>query len=262
MDWSSINFVATRSIARDTLGPVVLKQAKSLFVDICLVFLDVKPALLIDTFCADPASLTLYVRRLEEYLTHHQPDIPLRSVQVLDIEGDVVIVNDTQWSRITNSRAFEDVFFVDASSTLKDPRPLDDATRRKLIKRMSETFSDAAAVETRCNSESVSFWKLALLERAGICVPSLFGVLLGYPVVYYTPDDDNCLGLVPLSLVTLKGRINDDPGYHICLSFSVPSPLFTHDILTCLHSMKTRAASHLRHVQISVENVIQTSISL
>jgi len=262
MDWSRIDSESTRSITRDTLGAVALKHSKSLSIGVCLVFLDVKPALLVDTFCADPAKMALYIKRLEEYLSETQLDIPIQSVRVLEIEGDVVIINETQWSRMMDATAFEDAFFVDASSTLKDPRPLDDATRRLLVAWMSGAIIASRLVEENYNAELISFFKLSLRDHVGTCVPSLFGVLLGYPVVYYAPDGDNCLSLVPLTLVTLKGCIDDYPCHHVCLSFSVPSQSFTHDILAALHSMKTRAASHLKRVQLCVENVTQTSISL
>jgi len=264
MDWNRIDFGLVRSIARDTLGPAAAKHSRSLFIDIFLVFVGVKPAVLIDTFCADSTKMARYLMGIEVFLSHTRPRLPCQSLRVLDIEGDVIVIGDSRWSRMDAFIYEEDVRFVDASSSLKSPRWLDDVTRQSLLQWMSTVVATAETVDVEDDVKSVPISTVLVnTDEVVSCVPSLFGVLLGYPIIYYAPGDYNCLGLCPLTIISLKGVATGHIP-HDCLTFSVPSHLYDDNgsPAVLLSSWQTRATACLSDVRRSVENVTRTSVTL
>jgi hypothetical protein len=69
------------------------------------------------------------------------------------------------------------------------------------------------------------------------CVPTLLGVFLGYPIIYWykaamTNDGETCLSFVPLTVLKVNVDIGDgclqQYRYHDLYSFSVPSDVLPH----------------------------------
>ena len=386
MDFSLIDFDLIRRMTRDAMGPPAAKHSKSLFIEICLVLLGVKPAYLLDLFTADVVQLAALVMRFEGYVSERRSRQKcsvnfarggsLQEVRTLQIGDDLVVVAETHFLKIlsapgrsphssnslssltndamkglanaprrspsphssnslslrndamkglTNASrrspsphssisssltssftndddAMEKTLFVDASAGRKSPTFLDDETKRNLIGWISRTLSkttdirnvDSKATDDQTNSKATdtkifqSGNKSTAVQRLNLgdndddddddnynnnnkddndlnvsaCVPSLFGVLLGYPAVYFVRGgDNNCLGFVPLRLISVVCQIQSDFEYR-CLSFSVPEHLFSDAILTSLRPFETRLRAVFRSVRIHVENVTRPSISL
>ena len=312
MDWGAVDYQLVRRMAVESLGPAAAKHSKSLFIDVCLVFLSAKPALLLDCVCTDLITLAAFVGKVERYLRTTLTTSSagnLSPVRILRIEEDLVVIGDSHYRRVeeqlsqgggsegggaggggrggvgggaagiggrrtsdedgdSSRPSLKSIVFVDVTGTLRSPRLLDDTTLASLLEWISLTFANATTVD-RPESESgliplVDF-AVASHHHEGRCVPSLFGVLLGYPVVYFTSTDDNCLAFTPLKLISLTCRMDSLGFEHDCLSFSIPDCLYDDDddeIVASLRPSEKRLMPLFSTVRLRVKDVTQNSISL
>lgn len=95
-------------------------------------------------------------------------------VKLLSIENDLCIANGEKYHQIR----FEDIIFVDVTKTQHEPIKLN-----MLPNQLQKMFTDI-------NFELKNFFNseedyLVLSIRQDFCVPSIFGILLGYPIVYW-----------------------------------------------------------------------------
>ena len=121
-------------------------------------------------------------------------------------------------------------------------------------------FKNGRVIHSNANNGNNNPGKDGVKDSA--CVPSLFGVLLGYPVVYFVSGaGENCLGFVPLKLISVVCQVRND-FEHRCLSFSVPEHLYSDVILTALNPLETRLKDVFDSVRVEVENIVQPYISL
>lgn len=121
-------------------------------------------------------------------------------------------------------------------------------------------FKNGRVIHSNANDGNNNPGKDGVKDSA--CVPSLFGVLLGYPVVYFVSGaGENCLGFVPLKLISVVCQVRND-FEHRCLSFSVPEHLYSDVILTALNPLETRLKDVFDSVRVEVENIVQPYISL
>jgi len=108
-----------------------------------------------------------------------------------------------------------DVQIADLSNVVGSPT---------MAERRQEVLEMAASIRTALNSES------GLVEmRLGLSGPTLMGLLVGYPFLYWLHPDatENCLGGVAVTIFKVEGQHSALARDHLISSFSVPNALLT-----------------------------------
>lgn len=170
---------------------------------------------------------------IKQDITHINYVISVLKVKNL-INKNICVINIGEDTFISNLDAVREMYnhfnssykFIDCSSCLDKPVCIDDMNLENLkksfdylIEKMS-TFSCSSNVDT----------KHLVLEEGNekdCCYPTLFGILLGYPVVYWSNTVNNCLSDIDLCIykVSIK-TINIIPcDWSEIYSFSVPEHL-------------------------------------
>lgn len=194
-------------------------QSLDLAAQVTAVDLGLKPALLYDGNGAG-------VEQVQRYLSDLQ-SVGLLSGSLLTVElaGNSVVINVSAVSSHLE-RALTDcsVAGVDVGSSLERPFMADPQTQLKsTLQHLQRLVGDLRLQQPqqpfRVGSRSAG-WNLC----------TVFGLLLGYPVVYcfdQTESFENCLSMTPLTLTTASVRWRADGAGHTCClySFSVPAAL-------------------------------------
>lgn len=120
----------------------------------------------------------------------------MANVKVVVVEQDICIVNVQEYLR----RPLTDISFVDVSIGLASPQKiLTDVPAFRILKEMLEI------VDYQFKSSDMINITIQITDI--FCVPTIFGLFAGYPIVYwYNPVDatgSNCLSGVPLRIFQL-----------------------------------------------------------
>lgn len=132
-------------------------------------------------------------------------------ISPLCIDRDYCIINIFSLSKMTNNY----FMFTDVTETLVMPKII--INRNSILKTFINMHLEQIA-------DSLNIYHMNRLEN--ICIPTVMGILAGYPIVYWynnSISSNNCLSLQPLTVYRVMLKIlNED--YEI-FSFSVPSAL-------------------------------------
>ena len=167
-------------------------------------------------------------------------------------------------SFLKKSVDLEELNFIDISEKLYEPRILPTEVSRDVKKQFARIFE---LLEQKLNEVTPDFTQRSRTARNPVfvdlnsvsdneedwCVPSVFGFLLGYPVIYWFDQASqcNCLNMVPLNRYTVKlkesslifhsqmSNCDSSPvqagservescGYHTVFSFTAPVALEPH----------------------------------
>lgn len=116
-------------------------------------------------------------------------------MRVVRLHDDVLVVNRRTLQRLD----LEAVCFVDVSAAAGVPRPVGEGTRAELVR-------ECEAVRRQiCGGDAL----MECVVRTSACVPTVFGVLVGYPICYWyaaaspASDENNCLAGERLSVFQL-----------------------------------------------------------
>lgn len=140
-----------------------------------------------------------------------------KDISVVIVKDDIFILNVEKFHEQSH-------IVIDISGNLEQPKimKVEDATS------IEEMFRD---IKNQIKSSKEN--SLIHLEiRADYCVPTIFGYLINYPIVYYHENDANCLSLVDLNVHQIL------IGNETLISFSVPSAISNENL----------------HVQQAIEN--------
>lgn len=276
--------VIIRTLASSSLGQSATKHSISLFIDVSLVLAGLKPAFLVDRICTDATRLKTFVSNVYEQLaaeTDLHPLVTLGPVKILDIASDLVIIRVDRLRTLQiklatcGSDSQIKASFIDVSAKLDRPTNLPENELMRLLMWMAQVLllaednqDDAVGILT-IDSHQPSNDSL-------VCIPALFGILLGYPCVYFVrPEElecmdgeggstnsgpDNCLGGVPLTLVSVWGHLSDYK--HLCLSFTIPTHLYQSHMLDPLAKFKVGLLTVFHDVDFLIERTVQQQISL
>lgn len=252
-------FLDFHELVKSKLGRKLGRSSEEIFYDISCVILGVKPGFLFDyTSLSTPSTLLplceAVVTVLHSRICHcscrcqndtHTVCTLLKNFRdcfgIYFVAGDVFIINVEVVVKFFKRLSVlepcfgDTVLVADASFSLPMPKFATDSVYMDM-KEMLESVTKKLLMkgfttEADCTVETCKEW----------CIPSLFGLLIGYPVIYWldTSDGNNCLSCVPLNVykVTcmatdlkefeLKGDSCSDLAIkkHIIYSFSVPSNL-------------------------------------
>lgn len=216
------------------LGQRFNKKWEKLILDVLCVDLGLKPAVLFDFTPPDVLSVCTFLKALQD-----QEWIQSRTLKILCLGMDVLIVNRDIYSTRAIADICEDVFcrhfVVDVSANLDQPKiiPGDsrclEHTRTCFTGLLEDLQSDKNIISLSLDADSTSLPNPT----------TLFGIFLGYPVVYWydmtLDSQENCLSMVPLinyrvesSVLDGNGRVSISSGRyktHVVCSFSVPEVL-------------------------------------
>lgn len=127
-------------------------------------------------------------------------EINLKYIRIITIGSDICIINLNKFLL----KSIDETIFVDVSHHLKLPAIVHDNDSKLMIKTM------ILNVKKQCECSYDENVVLDIVVASNVCVPTLFGLFAGYPIVYwYNPldsIDDNCLENVSLKIFQLTIR--------------------------------------------------------
>ncbi|KFP70590.1 PREDICTED: UPF0739 protein C1orf74 homolog, partial [Acanthisitta chloris] len=197
-------------------------QALHLAGEVLAVGIGLKPALLYDCGAEGTKEMLRYLRGLRD------AGLSSRRLHVLGIEGSVLLLNpELARKRLEDVICADSVLpFVDVSARKRCPTLCGRAQGEVSKSHLTSLLAHLEAAETT-SADPVSSSEVVL---TGWNLCTIFGVLLGYPVVYTFCTEEsaeNCLALTPLRVFTVQAscpRIKDGLRIQI-YSFSIPESL-------------------------------------
>lgn len=144
-----------------------------------------------------------------------------QNIYVIILEDDLFVSNLESVKYMCNnvSTHFK---FINSSFELKNPQ-LINSKHFLYIETMVDNF--VLKVDTFLSENYNSINHLVLPNRQDWCMPTLFGILLGYPTVYWVSSVENCLTLVQLDVFKVEINLCNDNLSLDLYNFSVPSSL-------------------------------------
>lgn len=127
-----------------------------------------------------------------------------KDIVVVSVREDIFILNTTKFHQESHH------VVIDISGRLTKPTRMDAMTDMFVrINEQLKALQGFAVVDLKLDET----W----------CIPTIFGYLINYPILYYLQGDENCLSLVDLQVfqVTMKNEA--------LVSFSTPSEIYQHD---------------------------------
>ncbi|XP_025086613.1 UPF0739 protein C1orf74 homolog [Pomacea canaliculata] len=192
-------------IIRNHFGKRASRRWRELMMDLLCVDHGVKPALLFDYSTPDVTVMYTFLRNLKESSLLQCPNL-----RIVVIDMDLLLINLKCFADATGERTgltdMVSKHFIDITPTLSQPQIITD--NRKLLQHTLDCFQRCVDKQSPFGADSI-VWNL---DRNELVNPStLFGLFLGYPVVYWYDMADGCeqsrLSLVPLLNFVLKGVI-------------------------------------------------------
>lgn len=177
---------------------------RKFLIDIASIFLGLKQSLLFDYAVVDSRNAT---RLMGSIAANERVD---RCADVLKVGEDIFFTRlKPLISNLTQAIDSKEFILIDVSGKLQEPRVLEDTIARRVMEQfrnivdnLEQKLNDLQSskldeIMTRCHLVDLS----GLFLDEQWCIPSVFGFLLGYPVIYWCDNasEDNCLSLVPLN---------------------------------------------------------------
>lgn len=223
-----------KSILLTYLGRTVQRHCDGLIMDLMAVDLGLKPAYLYDI--GNPAAGSLVT--LLEHL--HQARLITHCLNVVELGSDLIIVNVAEVHKLSENLISLDLILIDVSGSNRKPKKLGvgdgDLEKSNVYYYGGEHVNEIKKC-FRYILEKLDISKVSKVDTLVTCnLTSLFGTLLGYPVIYWFSTDgrnqDNCLAGEQLTCVKVcvKLKINSPPKHNLCkdhvlYSFSYPTEL-------------------------------------
>lgn len=205
------------------------KHLPKVFLSIQAVDKKLKPSYLWDAFAADVSEIQLYLEEL--YLLR----LIDNKLNILCIDNTVFVTLYDSLKLLLDNFSVTDVDLVDVSKTVSVPSvlPIKEKTEilDPIIKYFEEILTQLSCQDGKCMKNI----------DCNACNPStLFGILLGYPVLYWfshqSPHSEfACLSMLPLKVHKIVTNVslptdyskfcfnsNNMPSYHELFSFSIP----------------------------------------
>jgi hypothetical protein len=171
---------------------------------------------------------------------------------VIKVHDDYFIANrgilKTLMSDIINKKTI--IPIIDASASLKDPIIME-----------SENIIDISQYIYEVLKKDDDL--ITLQVKSNWCIPTLTGLLLGYPTVYWINNMDNCLSGVSLCVYKVQGEYLKFNKLHVLTSFSVPRILevkIKSYIKKWFIDLKSNSQISFVNLKLITELVVQTNI--
>ncbi|KAM3621741.1 uncharacterized protein V6R79_015376 [Siganus canaliculatus] len=196
-------------------------QSLDLAVQVSAVDLGLKAALLYDTNSASADQVQQYLRSLQS------SQLVSKSLLTLNVGGNTLIMNPALVRSIVEQLLPEGkVSVIDVCHLLEKPVTTDPLRRE--LGNMTDGFLLLLRELEKTEEAEKPYDVGEISEEWNLC--TLFGLLLGYPVVYWFDQSksfENCLSMTPLVVTTASATWQVETTAHTCLlySFSVPAAL-------------------------------------
>lgn len=141
----------------------------------------------------------------------------LSNLIVLDYNQDILFVClSTMLDYLDKTKAL----FIDVSAGLEDTHILPEDEERIEVKHARQCFREI----TRRWKENPNLISFSFDSHPDICGPSIIGLILGYPAIYYLSSEDHSLNSCLLTVTSVELQLSDQ--FTAVFSFSVPEALF------------------------------------
>lgn len=181
-------------IFAEVLSPkIAAKKWKEVYYCIRAVDCGIKNSYLVDQCCVSPEQMTRLVRRLyiEDFLSREDLDIVVIFQDIFVIQKDSVL---RHLSGILNE---DKICFVDVSQGLPEPKMLNEREFKITIKNFCLEFTEflKQPIKPFGERENIGNIRSSLIYNSDLNPCTIFGVILGYPVVYWCNEKSitNCL---------------------------------------------------------------------
>lgn len=250
----SASYLNFQDAIRTKLGRKTCRFSMDIFLDIAVVLIGLKPGFLFDyTHVDDPSVLVelceLVIGKLTDDVSSHSTQLSSNlalsdtftdmkgNYRICQVAGNVFVLNvekTVDYLTLIYSEDFDrggSKRVIDVSHSLPKPEFANEQTLPKL-KGMLDTVLKQLINEKDFDSQVI---KLQLKKDWN--VTSLFGFLLGYPVVYWyeSPEGQNGLSMVPLTVykvysvqdkeLLMEDKKTCDENKHVVFSFSLPTEI-------------------------------------
>lgn len=252
------NFREWNTIFQKSLGKLSGKCYRSFLLDLAAIYLRLKPSLLFDYAVVDTTNASNLIETLAA-----EGLVPY-SLDVLKVGEDIFFADlENLVSYLKKSVGSEELTLIDISGKLQEPRVMETEVSKRVMNQfarivevLEQKLNDVTLTltqrnKTARNSDVVDLNNVSDSEE-NLCIPSVFGFLLGYPVIYWCDQasECNCLNMVPLnrytvnlkesslichsqllncsSLVQAGSERVESCGDHTVFSFSAPVALESH----------------------------------
>ena len=195
---------------KKSLGKLSADCYRSFLLDIATILLGLKPSLLFDYAVVDSKKAHSLMRGFAAN------GLFPRSLNVLKVGEDIFFADlNLLINYLRKSLESEEFTLIDVSGNLQEPRVLDKEIAVRVVKeqfnKIVEIFQQKLndltpnSVQKDEMSPNTQVVDLGSYSDVNCCIPSVFGLLLGYPVIYWFDEasENNCLSLVPLNRYTV-----------------------------------------------------------
>ena len=202
---SLLSFHEWHGIFKKSLGKQSRNCYRAFMKDIAFIFLGLKPSLLFDYAIVDSENALRLIR------SFNAKGLIYRSLDVVQVGEDIFFTRlKPLISALRKAVDCEEFTLINVSGKLKEPLVLEDEISNRVIEQFRIIV---ATLEQKLNDSALqslqedNLWTNRLVDLRGLftkeewCIPSMFGFLLGYPVIYWCEkaSEDNNLSLVPLN---------------------------------------------------------------
>lgn len=199
-DDNALNFSPEwKAIFKKSLGKLSGKYYRSFLLDLAAIFLGLKPSLLFDYAILD---LKNAGSLLKGFVAKGLISRPLDALKV----GEDILFADFNLlvNCLKKSIEAEEFTLIDISGKLQEPRVLENETAKRVKKQCCKIL-EILQHESEDSDRTTQLVDLSCYGDEHWCVPSVFGFLLGYPVIYWCDQtsEQNCLSMVPLNRYTV-----------------------------------------------------------
>lgn len=197
------------AIFKKSLGKLSADCYRSFLLDIAIILLGLKPSLLFDYAVVDSKNAHSLMRDFAANGLVHRP------LNVLKVGEDIFFADlNLLINYLRKSVGSEEFALIDVSGNLQEPRVLEKGIAmqvreqfNKIVEIFQRKLNDLTpnSVQKDKMLQNTQVVDLGSYSEVNCCVPSVFGLLLGYPVIYWCDEasENNCLSLVPLNRYTV-----------------------------------------------------------
>ncbi|XP_078595153.1 UPF0739 protein C1orf74 homolog [Branchiostoma floridae x Branchiostoma japonicum] len=203
-----------RQVLCSVFGKKSAKYTTDLMCDILSVDIGLKPAFLVDYGGLGCSKMTVFTEEvLRSGLVQHR-------LAVLTVGSDVLVLNaDTSVAHLQVVQSDWDSFVVDVTLGSPEPTPATEFC--------NQTVRECARDVVRCvaTMRNMSVLQTNIAPQENWNISTLFGLLVGYPVLYwYDPTQhDTCLSMVPLLVYNV----------YVCLDWNTAHALGHKSVCDC-----------------------------
>lgn len=213
-------------LIKTILGAPYMKHSDGIIFNVLSISCMLKPSFLFDYGEPEAAQLNLFVHKLYERKAIIMP------LHVL-VAGENMFIANLQklclhLEKVQKTEARSGPMLINASECLDRPSLFGSEIAKYTILSMTSVFDEIRAAYAQNKAD-----ELHLKPRTTMNMTTLYGILLGFPVVYWYDQNSNsnCLSFIPLNVYELRAKLDIGhvrgklPVQNCFSSFSVPSEL-------------------------------------